>query len=248
MEFTSQFNNESWILTSVYGPCDSDGKIAFIDWLENIQMPDDIQWLVVGDFNLIRKPEDRNWPGGNPSEMLLFNNAISSLGLVEIPLHGRKFTWTNKQQPPLLERLDWFFSSQSWTLSSPLTLAHSLVMETSNHWPCVVEFKTAITKGKIFRFENFWMSHPDFLKVVSDSWNAPFPQQDAAKLLTTKFKALRNNLKCWQAQLSNIKKTIANVKLVISFLDSIEEWRDLELHEWNFREILNLKLSSLLHS
>jgi hypothetical protein len=30
-------------------------------------------------------------------------------------------------------------------------------------------------------------------------------------------------------------------------LDSIEEWRDLSLQEWNFRNILNLKLSTLLH-
>lgn len=81
-------------------------------------------------------------------DMLMFNHAISSLGLVEIPLHGRRFTWTNKQQPPLLERLDWFFSSQAWTLSYPHTIAKSLVMETSNHWPCVVEIKTAIPEGK----------------------------------------------------------------------------------------------------
>jgi len=120
-------------------------------------------------------------------------------------------------------------------------------METSDHWPCIVEVKTAIPKGKVFRFENFWMSHPEFLTLVTSSWNAPYPQQDAAKLLTAKFKALRNNLKRWQAQLSNMKKTIANVKLVISFLDSFEEWRDLALHKWNFREILNQKLASLLH-
>ena len=60
-------------------------------------MPDDILWLIVGDFNLIRKPEDRNRPGGNIGEMLMFNNAIRSLGVVEIPFHDRKFTWTNKQ-------------------------------------------------------------------------------------------------------------------------------------------------------
>jgi hypothetical protein len=100
VEFSSQFNDDSWILTSVYGPYDAEGKIAFSEWLENIHMPDDIHWLVVGDFNLIRKSKDRNRPRGNTSEMLLFNNAISSLGLVDIPLHGRKFTWTNKQQPP----------------------------------------------------------------------------------------------------------------------------------------------------
>lgn len=34
---------------------------------------------------------------------------------------------------------------------------------------------------------------------------------------------------------------------MISFLDVIEEWRDLSVQEWNFREILNSKLSNLLH-
>lgn len=125
-------------------------------------MPDDQEWLIVGDFNLLRKPEDRNRPGGNASEMLLFNEAISSLGLVEIPLHGRKFTWTNKQHPPLLERLDWFFSSNAWTLSYPHAIAKALVMETSDHWPCVIEIKTSIPKGKVFRFENYWMEHESF--------------------------------------------------------------------------------------
>lgn len=51
--------------------------------------------------------------------MFLFNEVISALRLTQLPLHGRKFTWTNKQNPPLLERLDWFFTSNSWTLSYP---------------------------------------------------------------------------------------------------------------------------------
>lgn len=216
-------------------------------WFENIQMLDDLDWLITGDFNLYRKPEDRNKVGGNVGDMLLFNNAISALGLVVIPLHGRKFTWTNKQQPPLLERLDWFFSSQSWTSRYPLTIARSLVLETSDHWPCVIEIKTSIPKGKVFRFENCWMAHDSFMPLVASCWNGFFPQQDATKLLTAKFKSLRNALRHWQSNLSNLKTTIENVKLVISFIDSIEEWRDPSLEEWNFRYILNLNLSSLLH-
>jgi hypothetical protein len=38
--------------------------------------------------------------------MLAFNEGISKLGIIEIPLSGQEFTWTNKQQNPLLERLD----------------------------------------------------------------------------------------------------------------------------------------------
>ena len=60
----------------------------------------------MGDFNLIRKPEDRNREGADANEMFSFNEAINKLGVIELPLHGRQYTWTNKQFPPLLERLD----------------------------------------------------------------------------------------------------------------------------------------------
>jgi hypothetical protein len=65
-------------------------------------MADDTDWIVMGDFNFIRNPNDRNKPGGDVNDMLLFNDAISNLGLVELPLKGRKFTWSNMQKEPLL--------------------------------------------------------------------------------------------------------------------------------------------------
>lgn len=42
--------------------------------------------------------------------MLQFNEATSNLGLVEIPLKGRSYTWSNMQTAPLLEKIDWIFS------------------------------------------------------------------------------------------------------------------------------------------
>jgi endonuclease/exonuclease/phosphatase family metal-dependent hydrolase len=126
-------------------------------------MADDVEWLVVGDFNLYRNPADRNRPEADIPEMLMFNEAISALGLIELPLKGQRFTWTNRQHPPLLERLDWFFTSANWTLSYPITSVSTLVMETSDHVPCLVSVSTAIPKGSIFRFENFWLQHDDFL-------------------------------------------------------------------------------------
>jgi hypothetical protein len=59
-------------------------------------MPDDTDWLLVGDFNLIRKPSDSNRPGGNVQEMLRFNEVMSHLGLEELPLQGSHFSWSNK--------------------------------------------------------------------------------------------------------------------------------------------------------
>lgn len=59
-------------------------------------MLDSVDWLILGDFNLIRDPTNRNKPGGNYSEMLIFNEAISALGLIEIPFKSKQFTWSNK--------------------------------------------------------------------------------------------------------------------------------------------------------
>jgi hypothetical protein len=44
-------------------------------------MLDDCDWILVRDFNLIRRPSDRNKLGENVQEMLAFNDAISCLGL-----------------------------------------------------------------------------------------------------------------------------------------------------------------------
>jgi exonuclease III len=121
IKFTSNLSHDSWFLTNIYGPCTAERKAIFLDWFANIDMPEDVDWLVLGDFNFMRKPSDRNKPGGDVNEMLLFNEAISNLGLVELPLKGRKFTWSNMQQEPLQERLDWFFTS---TLRLSPTLQH----------------------------------------------------------------------------------------------------------------------------
>jgi len=91
--------------------------------------------------------------------MFMSNETISALGLVELPLKGKRFTWTNKQKSPLLEMLDYFFTSPSWTISYLNINVTTLFMETSDHVPCLINISTVIPKGQIFRFENYWLEH-----------------------------------------------------------------------------------------
>lgn len=51
MQFTSVHSGETWILSTIYGPCLHEEKLEFLDWLNNIQAPYDVNWLVLGDFN-----------------------------------------------------------------------------------------------------------------------------------------------------------------------------------------------------
>jgi hypothetical protein len=101
------------MLVCVYGPCAGPDRDNFFNWLFNLNIQVDSNWLVIGDFNFIRSPDDRNLSGGDINDMILFNEIIGHLGLLELQLKGRKFTWSNKQIAPLLEQLDWFFTSSN---------------------------------------------------------------------------------------------------------------------------------------
>ena len=59
-KLTARHNGDTWYLTNVYGPRTHEGKRDFIQWLKHYTAIDKENWLIVGDFNLLRKPEDRN--------------------------------------------------------------------------------------------------------------------------------------------------------------------------------------------
>jgi hypothetical protein len=96
----------SWTLVVVYGPCRQPARDSFVSWLYSLEIDDDEFWLLVGDFNFYRYAENRNKPGGNFNDRLVFNNVISHLGLVELLVKGRSYTWSNMQASPLLEQID----------------------------------------------------------------------------------------------------------------------------------------------
>jgi len=81
---------------------------------------------------------------------------------------------------------------------------------------------------------------------VQVAWDTPIYHSDAAKFLTAKFKILRKVLKEWNQTLSNPKQNIGNVKLILTFVNMLEEFRDLSIIEWNFKKSLERKLISLL--
>ena len=105
--------------------------------------------------------------------MIAFNDFIRPQQLIELPIKGRAYTWSNMQTDPFLEQLDWFLTSINWTATYPNTLVMPLGKPVSNHIPCVVEIETSIPRSKIFRFECYWVEHPGFLDLVQAVWKRP---------------------------------------------------------------------------
>jgi hypothetical protein len=150
VKFTSTHDNSSWSLVCVYGPCQGLLRDSFVSWLYSLVISPLENWLLVGDFNFIRSHENRNKPGGDVNDMFLFNDIIGHLGLLELPLKGRSFTWSNMQSVPLLEQLDWFFTSSNWISDYPNSVVLPLAKTGSDHVPCVVTINMSIPKSNCF--------------------------------------------------------------------------------------------------
>lgn len=58
-----------------------------------------------------------------------------------------------------------------------------------------------------------------------------------AKIISVKFKQLREGLKLWSKELSKLNKLINNCSWVLAFLDGLEEHRSLNRVESNFKKI-----------
>lgn len=97
--------------TNIYGPSAPNDKAQIINWLYNFDCSAIDDCILMGDFNLIRCPENRNRPGGNHTDMMLFNDLIHHLYLVDIAFQGASYSWSNMQGNPLLEKIDWVFTS-----------------------------------------------------------------------------------------------------------------------------------------
>jgi hypothetical protein len=191
----------------------------FIDWLNNFYIHDDVNWMIIGDCNFYRSLEDRNREGGNMQDVMIFNEVISNLGLQEIPLKGRNYTWSNMQQGPLSEQIDWCFTLVNWISDFPNTLLLPMAWTTSDHIPFMVQIGTTIPKAKLFKFENLWVDQPGFLNTVQSIWAVDVRATNSGTNLTTKFKMLRTVLKRWALGLSKIKTQIKQCNEILLVMD-----------------------------
>ena len=121
--------------------------------------------------------------------------SLPELQLMELPLLDRMFTWSNKRDTPTLARLDRVLLKTTMSTTFPNTTLTSLTRPTSDHTPLVVTISTTVPKPNIFRFENSWLIHNDFLPSILPAWCAAPGTTDAAGDLASSLKASRGATK-----------------------------------------------------
>jgi exonuclease III len=125
-------------ITNIYGLSSHSNRSTFLDELRSINLPVDVPWMLIGDFNMIRFPHEKNNTNFHLEEAEASNDFINEACLLELPLIDRAYTRSNKRSILTLERLDRAFINLSWDACFPNSTLSSKTRRTSDHVPLLV--------------------------------------------------------------------------------------------------------------
>ena len=110
-KFKSVVDQFAWKFTGVYGP--NLVRDRWLLWKELFGLSSwwNIPWCVGGDFNVVRFPSERAGSTIFTATMRDFSDFIYEQGLIDIPLEGGIFTWSNSSEVELKARSDRFLFS-----------------------------------------------------------------------------------------------------------------------------------------
>ena len=174
---------------------------------------DGAPWCILGDFNAILVPGEkygRRPP--SPTSINDFNNFVLDCKLVSPPFSGPSYTWTNRRRGSNLTmaRLDRCFFNTPWLLHMGASHVAHHPRISSDHNPISLSSHPHGRPKRPFRFEAFWLEHPDFMGLVSRVWATPF-YGTPMFILKSKLMVLKKNLRKWNHKTFGcLQKSIKN--------------------------------------
>lgn len=109
-------------MTGFYGNLDTLRRVESWQLLTSLSGVSPLPWLIIGDFNAIRRALEKEGGASRPKQqMARFNNVINSCGLNEVEYIGPKFTWIYQRSDgyQIRERLDRSLVSSDWASKFP---------------------------------------------------------------------------------------------------------------------------------
>lgn len=110
-----------------------------------------------------------------------------------------------------------------WLNSFPSIKVSLLKRSVSDHCPLLICSKETNSGPKPFRFQNCWLSHPQCMSVIKESWSASQNQNFPEKL-----RAVKENLKKWNiTSFGHIEDQIKSLENKINDIDLLSNSRAL---------------------
>jgi hypothetical protein len=230
-------NIEKWTLTTVYGPQTEAKKLTFMVEIRLLKQIAHERWLLLGDFNLIYRANDKSNANINRRLMNRFWSCLDEIEMKEIQLHGRRYTWTSSTQNPTQTKIDHIFATKDWEF---LYLDYHLQAggtSVSDHCPLILAYNPLQKRFKGICFESCWLLYPEFKEMVTDSSSMPVSTSNKARALHIKLARLAKTLKRWHKQrVAENRRESNQAQQLVLRIDQLQDERQLTDSEFQLKK------------
>ncbi|XP_022007703.1 uncharacterized protein LOC110906961 [Helianthus annuus] len=153
-------------------------------------------WVVMGDFNAVRCPEERFNTYFNAGCAEAFNDFIDDNDLLEYPMGCRKFTRVSGSGDKL-SKLYRFLVSPSFWNRWPDAAVMALPRCESDHNPIILSTNVSNFGAIPFRFYNSWLGREGLVGVVTNAINGVNCIGPLDVVFAEKLKHIKSDLKAW---------------------------------------------------
>ncbi|KAK8612419.1 hypothetical protein V6N13_092535 [Hibiscus sabdariffa] len=163
-------------LINVYGPHEVGERSQMFDNLRKCIFDLQVPVIIGGDFNVVRTKEEKIGVSFQKKAMREFSGFIETMSLVDIPLVGGRFTWSNFREDPSFSRLDRFLISAEVLMLWFDVIQSILPKSISDHNPVCLSMVSSSWGPRPFKWFNFLADDKDYVhrveKVCSESCGA----------------------------------------------------------------------------
>ena len=238
-----------WVLYAVYGPAQQEHKESFLIELANSCSRETLPYVIGGDFNIMRRPEDKSTDNFDFKWPNIFNQVIEVLDLKEIEMSGRQFTWASYGDNPIFEKLDRVLVTTEWEEKFSISSVQSRDRGIFDHTPIVLNTGASahMNNQPQFKFERGWFLRDGFFDMVANIWQSEIKGDTNMERWQNKIRALCKHLWGWARHTAgHYKKEKKKLLSLIDSLDKKAEASPLSDNEINMKHYLKERLVILL--
>ncbi|PWA70897.1 RNA-directed DNA polymerase, eukaryota, Reverse transcriptase zinc-binding domain protein [Artemisia annua] len=208
---------DDYYIINVYGPQHQPEKTNLWEFLRSFIQNHVGNTILFGDLNEVRYESERFGSYFSRSDAAVFNSFIHDVGLIDLPMGGRMYTWMNKAGSKL-SKIDRFLISDG-VLSSHSDMQVTVLDKVwSDHNPILLHCKKSDFGPIPFRIFHSWFDRNDFDDVVKEAWQN---FSVANMSLHDKLRGLKDQLKLWYSRTKEID--YSRKKSILTSLKILEE-------------------------
>ncbi|KAL9675958.1 hypothetical protein QQ045_004167 [Rhodiola kirilowii] len=227
-------------IVNVYAPIGEKEKLKLWEELIELKEAFEGEWVLGGDFNSVLVEEERRGSCFNIRDANMFLEFIQAMGVMDLPLRGRKYTWGNKNGA---SRLDRFLVSPGVVSLWPKLEQSGLEKGPSNHAAVALAEEVKFWGRKPCRILDVWLDQPGIKDRISEAWSSSVDKGWKGFTIHRKLSRVRRALSHWNKNIfGDIRSKLRKAGSEWERLSLLQDSRDLSEEELLRKEALRKRI------